>query len=69
MLEFFSFHITLREYFFVLRPPPPHSNKFSNGPSQSEFAVRSTYVRRMSSELRKELSRDKQGEINTPDTL
>ena len=30
--EFFSFNFPLREYFFVLRtPPPPH--KFSNGPS------------------------------------
>ena len=30
MQEFFSFNFPLREYFFVIRPPP---KKFSNGPS------------------------------------
>ena len=29
-MNFFSFNFALREFFFVLRPPP---DKFSNGPS------------------------------------
>ena len=44
--EFFSFNFPLREYFSVLRPPPPH--KFSNGPSviTLSFCIQTWYVSR-----------------------